>query len=62
MSADKNVNVCVVTSPGLLIQIDAGRTSQESAGLRSRRRQHHTSATGRRTRSRHAAGQPVLVL
>jgi hypothetical protein len=47
MSVNKNVNVCVATSPGLLIQIDAGRTSQESADLLNRRRQHHTSATRR---------------
>jgi hypothetical protein len=32
MSANKNISVCVTTSPGLLIKIDANRTGQHATG------------------------------
>jgi len=35
MSVHKNVNVCVTTSPRLLMKIDARRTGQQPAGLSS---------------------------
>ena len=33
MSATKNMRVCVATSPGLLIEVDANRTGPEATGL-----------------------------
>ena len=36
MSANKNVRVCVATSPGLLIEIDADRTGRQGTGLLNR--------------------------
>ena len=39
MSANKNVNVCVATSPGLLIEVDANRIGQKTTGLRNPRGQ-----------------------
>jgi hypothetical protein len=36
MSANKNMRVCVATSPGLLIEVDANRTGQKPTGLLNR--------------------------
>jgi hypothetical protein len=36
MSANKNVSVCVATSPGLLVEVDADRTGQKPPALLSR--------------------------
>ena len=36
MPANKNISVCVATSPGPLIEIDANRTVRKPTGLRHR--------------------------
>jgi hypothetical protein len=48
MSANKSASVCAATSSGLLIKIDANRTSQNPTELlKNGQRKHHTSATAR---------------
>jgi len=37
MSANKNVRVCVITSPGLLVEVDADRADRKATGLCTRR-------------------------
>jgi hypothetical protein len=47
MSIDTNVSVCVATSPGLLIKVDANRhRSQRPPAFLTGQRKHHTPATG----------------
>jgi hypothetical protein len=36
MSANNNARVCVATSPGLLVEIDASRTGQKAASRPAR--------------------------
>jgi hypothetical protein len=59
MSANKNVNVCVATSPTLLIKVDANHTGQNPPACSIEQRKHHTSAAARSDNGRvdHAAGR-----
>ena len=43
MSANKNVRVCVATSPGLLVEADADRADRKAPASSTARPEHHTS-------------------
>jgi hypothetical protein len=60
MSVNNNVSVCVATSPGLSIQIDASRTGQKATTSSTERRTHDTSAAARRPQAERAAATPPI--